>query len=162
MRNFSRERAPLGSSIVMLFLAALFLATAASGCAGEAAFHRGLMLSRSGDPEAAVRSFEAAIQADPTNVEYRVRLIQAREEAAYLQQRRGEECLERGDVDCAILSFQSALDLNPSYEMAERRLRDARKQRQLMEKRPAPEPTRPPDDSNSILGIPPDIQSGPL
>lgn len=109
----------------------------AAGCGGRAAFDRGEALAKAGDLDAAVRSYQSAADANPTNVEYRVRLLQAKEEAAYQREKEGEECLRRGDLDCAIQAFQRAVELDLSYEMAQERLHEARGLKRLREQESA-------------------------
>lgn len=106
-------------------IVAMACVAAFCGCANNAAFRRGEGLLRAGDPDSAVRSFESALEADPNNVEYRVRLLQAREAAVYRHEKEGEECLLRDDLDGAIHAFQQAVDLEPLYDAARRHLDEA-------------------------------------
>ncbi len=120
-----------------------------AGCAGSASFRKGEKLMILGELDAAVRAYGDAVAADPTEIEYKVRYIQAREAAAFQHEKEGERSMERGDVEGAIRSFQQALDLDPSYKQAERRLMDAREQRRSSQESGAASP-RASDDGGDV------------
>ncbi len=92
-----------GLALVLVFSA---------GCAGLA-FRKAEREAHSGNWEAAIPKYREAYRADPGNVEYKSRLLQAEEIAGNFFLDRGESLLRDRKIDEAIAELQKGLVLSP-------------------------------------------------
>ncbi len=75
------------------------------------------------DYDAAVDYYSKALEADPRNANFRIKLNQARFEAGQLHIRRGLKLREKGDLQGAISEFQRSTVLDPSSVVADQELK---------------------------------------
>lgn len=116
----SRRTARCGWSCVLA--ASLALASLSCG-GGRKAFKAGVRSEVRQDYDTALRRYESALEADPTNPEYKLRLARVRFEAAQFHVRRGQKLRESGDLGAAAAEFQRALAIDPSSHIAAQELR---------------------------------------
>jgi general secretion pathway protein D len=74
------------------------------------------------DYDAALTHYEAALHADPTNIEYKLKVDKLHFEAANSHFSHGEKLRDKGDYTGAIAEFQKAAVLDPSNELAPQEL----------------------------------------
>lgn len=101
----------------MLLLFVLIFALA--GCATMADIRDGDMLAAQGRWDEALDSYSDALEKDPVNLEYRMKVERAKLEAASTHLKKGEELLAGKDYDRAILEAQVAIALNPALKRAQ-------------------------------------------
>lgn len=107
-----------------LLLAVVFLL---AGCAakGSTQFEKGVRAERVDDYDSALVHFERALRSDPANVEYKLRTLRARFEAALLHVDRGEKALADGEPNRALAEFRRAQTIDPSNSAADQGVRRA-------------------------------------
>ena len=113
--------------LVSLLLLTIYclLFTVLTGCAGRWAYERGDDFANEGKWDEAVISFTEALQKEPDNLEYNIRLIMAKERASEYHYQKGTEAAMRDKLDDAIREFQIAATLNPSNSAADSELKKA-------------------------------------
>ena len=95
----------------------------AAGCPkGHGAYDLGEKAENLQDYDAALNYYQKAVQAEPHNASYRIKLHQARFEAGQFHVKRGLELRKRGDLQGAAGEFQRALAADPSSSIAEQEL----------------------------------------
>jgi general secretion pathway protein D len=123
-------------------LITLVLLTAlVSGCAAGRAYRKGRDAARSGDWDAAVQYYTAALQANPDNAEYKIELERATQNAAREHITRGRDFEAKDQLDAALIEYRRAAELDPANRLAssragelERTIRD-----RIERSRPKPE-----------------------
>ena len=95
---------------------------AAAGCATQQTAREGQTAFEHGDWDAAVYHYLEALTEDPTNVEYRMQLIRARQRAAQEHFRRGTTLKEIGQLRAAREELVMATQLDPTHQIAEQEL----------------------------------------
>jgi general secretion pathway protein D len=104
----------------------LVLVLLTAGCAGHRAFVSGEDLAVEGKYDQAVAQFFQAVQQDPGNAEYRMKLTYAREKASWDHMNKGRSQLEKQNLEAAVAEFQAAAEFNPTLEAARQALNQAR------------------------------------
>jgi general secretion pathway protein D len=102
------------------FLILMLLLT--SGCAARTAFKKGTKAEISRDYDTAMEQYRQALEADPGNIEYRLKYEQTRFTAAYMHFQAGRRAREAGDLVKARAEFQRATEIDPSHDFAEQEL----------------------------------------
>jgi len=98
----------------ILLLAAFTL----SGCSGYFAYKEGLDLDSAGRYDESVSSYLEAVKSNPDNMEYRMRLHKAREQAAYDAIDAAKQLADEGRLREAIAAYNRAISFDPSIEIA--------------------------------------------
>ncbi len=110
---------PLASCIFFsCLLLSVFL-----GCAAKMAYNRGDDFAGEGKWDEAVIAFTEALQREPENLEYNIRLIMAKERASESHYQKGTKALAQDNLDEAIREFQLASSLNPANSAADSELK---------------------------------------
>ncbi|MBI5599575.1 MAG: secretin and TonB N-terminal domain-containing protein [Deltaproteobacteria bacterium] len=112
--------------IPALFLACLFFA---AGCTTAARTVReGDKFAAAGSWDEAVLNYTEAFKKDPRNLEYRMKYLTAKVEAARIHFARGADYLSRANHEAALLEFKAAFLLDPTFRKAEEALKKAQNQ----------------------------------
>ena len=103
----------------------LVIAVFAAGCPkkGGQNYHAGEKALEVKDYDAAVDFYLKALQAEPNNSNYRIKLNQARFEAGQMHIHQGLKLREKGDLQGAVSEFQRASVLDPSSIVADQELK---------------------------------------
>ena len=106
-----------------LFLC-LAIGLLAAGCPkGKAEYDQGRKAELVDDYDAAVTYYQKALKSDPYNANFKIRLNQARFEAASFHVKKGVELRTKGDLQGAVSEFQRAEVADPSSPIADQELR---------------------------------------
>src|SRR5215467_1650268 len=107
--------------IVILCVGAVLMA---SGCPrGGQQFKAGQKAENIQDLDSALQFYQKALDADPQNAAYRIKLNQIRFEAGELHIKKGLALREKGDLQGAAAEFQRASTIDPSSPIAVQELR---------------------------------------
>ena len=94
-----------------------------TGCASHrAAYDRGLEAELSRDYDLALTHYQEALAEKPGDIEYRLKVEQARFAAAFEHYERGRRAMEAGEPALARVEFTRALQLDRTHSMAETEL----------------------------------------
>jgi general secretion pathway protein D len=74
------------------------------------------------DYETAMTEYQAALNTEPGNHEYRLRFEQARFNAAFARFENGRRAVDRGDLETARQEFMRALEIDPTHTLAQQQL----------------------------------------
>jgi len=144
------------SYLSLLAFAAVFLI----GCPkGNQDYNAGRKAEAVQDYDTALVHYERALQADPTNAEYKLRALHTRFEDGQFHVEQGQKALKKGDLQLALAEFQKAQAIDPSNAAAEQRVRHTMDL--LTAKTAAASPAalnpNPPDDGD-LLPAPPELK----
>jgi general secretion pathway protein D len=136
-------------------IAALFL----GGCPrGNSDYEAGRKAASVQDYDTALADYNRALEAEPTNPEYKLRVTQARFDASQAHMQRGAEATKNGDLQLALAEFQKAQMLDPSNSAADQ---EVKRTMDTIAARVAaattPVNTTPPEDEQ-ILSRPPELK----
>ncbi len=90
----------------------------ATGCASGNAFRHGQEATRISDWDAAVTYFTKAVQADPDNVEYKIHLQRAQEEASRAHIEKAQDLEKKDQLDGALAEYKRALNFDATNRTA--------------------------------------------
>ena len=124
----SNFRNGLGRMALTLVLGGLLL-----GCAAEITLERGEALSAAGRWEDAVQFYLDAASRDPKNVEVRLGLARAMQEASNALVRQGQELQKAGRLEEAGVAYRRALGYNTENQAAQEGLERISRLRQVMD-----------------------------
>ncbi len=94
-----------------------------TGCsAHRGAYDRGLEAELSRDYDLALTNYEEALAEKPGDIEYRLKVEQARFAAAFEHFERGRRAMEAGEPALARVEFTTALRLDPTHSLAQTEL----------------------------------------
>ncbi|OGB98485.1 MAG: hypothetical protein A3G35_05970 [candidate division NC10 bacterium RIFCSPLOWO2_12_FULL_66_18] len=124
----SNFRNGLGRMALTLVLGGLLL-----GCAAEITLERGEALSAAGRWEDAVQFYLDAASRDPKNVEARLGLARAMQEASNALVRQGQELQKAGRLEEAGVAYRRALGYNTENQAAQEGLERISRLRQVMD-----------------------------
>ena len=97
----------------------LMVGLGTAGCAaGRGAYRQGIEAEVSQNYEEALTHYEEALSEDPGEIEYRLKVQQARFAAAFQHFENGRRSLEAGELEIARAEFGRALDLDPTHDFA--------------------------------------------
>ncbi len=103
-----------------------------TGCApGQKAFDKGQTAYSEQKYDQALSYFQQAVQKEPDRQEYRMMLLNARQQAALMHLRLGEKAVKENDLKTAERAFLLARSLAPEIPAAQHRLQALQKQRIL-------------------------------
>ncbi len=108
------------------------LLAAAVGCATQQADHDSKQAVKQENWDAAVYNYLELVAKHPDNVEYRIGLRRARQNAAHVHFQRGMALREIGRVVEAYNEMEMAVQLDPTHQFAEQVLEDLRKQVEIL------------------------------
>jgi len=130
----------------------------AAGCPkGGGDYSQGVKAENLQDYDAALSYYQKAVKSDPQNATYKIRLHQARFDAAEFHIKRGIEMRKRGELDGAAIEFQKAFAADPSSSIAEQELK--RTAEMIAERNHTSEPEAPTDHNQQPLAaMPPEIK----
>jgi general secretion pathway protein D len=132
----------------------------AAGCPkGQPVFNQGKKAEELQDYDAAYTYYQKALKADPNNVNYKIRLNQARFEASEFHITQGLAFRKKGDLQAAAGEFQRAETIDPSSPVAEQELQ-ATIQLIAEKNRQADAAAQPATDANKpeMASMPPEIR----
>jgi general secretion pathway protein D len=96
----------------------------AAGCPkGQSDYDAGRKAETLQDYDSAVQYYQKALNADPHNANYRIKLNQLRFEASEFHVKQGTKLREKGDLQGAAAEFQRASTIDPSSPIAVQELR---------------------------------------
>jgi general secretion pathway protein D len=148
---------PASLAAIILLAGALFFTAA---CAKTGRYYKlGQKAQELQDYDSALVYYKKALQEDPTNALYRIKVDQMRFQAAQANVEKGEGLMARGDlldVEKALGFFQRALDINPASAIADQMRRKAIERIAELKKAARP-PQRHPTESylESLRSMPP-------
>ena len=131
----------------------------AAGCPrGGSEFNQGKKAEAIQDYDTALIHYQQALQADPTNTEYKMKAMRLRFEAGQHHVEIGQKLRQTGDLQMALAEFQKALMLDPASAIAKQETQnalDAIGDRQAASQaRPAPAP---PEPTSRVMAGPPQL-----
>ena len=101
--------------VTHLIIFSLLTGVALSGCSsGRRAFSKGESLESDGRYEEAMYSYAEAFRNNPDEGEYRLRFFKAREKAADLRYKQGQELFEKGNYAAALDEFRAGQGVDPT------------------------------------------------
>jgi len=104
-----------------------------TGCSGYLAYQDGRDLESEGRYGEATARYFKAVQDNPDNLEYRLKLQETRENAAYEAMQNAASLLEKGQLQAAIEAYNMAYSFDPSQEVALQRKVEIQQQLRLLE-----------------------------
>jgi general secretion pathway protein D len=133
----------------------------AAGCPkkGTSQFNSGVKAETLQDYDTALAYYQKAVQAEPFNATYKIKLHQTRFEAGEMHVKRGQEFLKKGELQAAAGEFQRAQAIDPGSGIAEQELRKTIEM--MAEKnRESDAAAEPPADPNQpvLAAMPPEIK----
>jgi len=140
--------------VLLLVATGLF----AAGCPkGSTDYNKGRKAETLQDYDAALNFYEKALKSDPNNAAYKIRVGQARFEAASHHVKEGLRLKETGDLQGAAAQFQRAQAIDPSSSIAADELKKTLALLAEQNKAAGTPPTEE-DDSSKFLAMPPQIK----
>jgi general secretion pathway protein D len=149
---------------VMLIAAVLF----AAGCPrGGSEFNEGKKAEAVQDYDTALIHYQQALQADPTNAEYKLKAMRLRFEAGQHHVEIGQKLRSSGDLQMALAEFQKAGMIDPASAIAKQETQDtidAIAARQAANQAAAPLPAAqaaqaaPEEPSSHVMAGPPQLK----
>lgn len=131
-----------------------------TGCPkGNQEYNAGRKAEAVQDYDTALVHYERALQADPTNAEYKLRALHTRFEDGQFHVEQGQKALKKGDLQLALAEFQKAQAIDPSNAAADQQVRHTMElltAKAAADSRARPNPN-PPDDAD-LLPAPPELK----
>jgi general secretion pathway protein D len=139
-----------------LTLAAVFLI----GCPKEASqdYNAGRKAEAVQDYDTALVDYQRALRAQPTNAEYKLRVVQMRLQAGQYHTELGQKALNKGDLQLALSEFQKAEGIDPSNQAA---VQGAKRTVEALAARAAaqaPKPNLGTSETEGLLPTPPELK----
>ena len=140
-----------------LFALALIIA----GChKSNSEFDAGRKAEAIQDYDTALLHYETAARANPTDAEYKLRVVHARYAAANFHMEQGQKALQKGDLQLAMSEFEKAYGIDPSNVAAEQQMK---KTADLLAVANGTQAPAKPDDFNAdekeLMAGPPQLQA---
>jgi general secretion pathway protein D len=129
------------------------------GCPkGDPSFHAGVQAEQIQDYDTALVQYQRALRADPTNLEYKVKVTHLKFVDAQYHVDSGNKALALGNLPMALAEFQKAQSIDPSNATSAQQIQ--RINQMLAENAPAeaPKPTAPPAEEAEVLAGPPQLK----
>jgi general secretion pathway protein D len=144
------------------FVSALtFAAVVLIGCPKNAAnqdYNAGRKAEAVQDYDTALVDYERALRDQPTNAEYKLRVVQMRLQASQYHVELGERAFKKGDLQLALSEFQKAQGIDPSNQAAGQ---GVRRTMEVLAARAAAAPKPPnlnPGETEALLPAPPELK----
>ncbi len=143
-------------------LAALLLACGVlclSGCPrGSGDYKAGKRAEDLKDWDTALIYYQKALQADPKNVEYKLKVARIRFEAGQAHVELGLKAREKGQLQLALAEFQKGLSIDPSSPIAEQEIRRTTEAIAAQEAAAGTAPPAPQRDELKLMESPPELR----
>ena len=145
----------------LAFVSALtFAAVFLVGCPqGNQDYNAGRKSEAVQDYDTALVDYQRALRAEPTNAEYKLRVVQMRLQAGQFHVEQGERDFKKGDLQLALGEFQKAEGIDPSNEAAQQ---GAKRTLQALAANAAAAASRAPNpnmgESEGLLQAPPELK----
>ncbi len=111
------------TGLFLLACAVLALATLTACSQGNQEYNEGKKAEAIKDYDTAVVHYQRALKANPTSVEYQLKLDRMRFEAAQYHVEQGEKLSQQGNLQLALAEFQKAMLIDPSSPVAQQETR---------------------------------------
>jgi general secretion pathway protein D len=85
---------------------------------GNQEYNAGKKAEAAQDYDTALVNYERALRAEPTNIEYKLRVARLRFQAGQFHVKQGQKAREKGDLTLALAEFQKAAAIDPSSSIA--------------------------------------------
>lgn len=144
-----------------LLCAAFVLAALTSCSQGNQEFNQGKKAEAVQDYDTAVVHYQRALKADPTNVDFKLKLDRTRFEASQAHVELGEKLVQKGELQLALAEFQKATLIDPSSPVAQQELQrttDAIAAKQAASTPPAAPPAPSPSQQPEVMAGPPELK----
>jgi general secretion pathway protein D len=102
-------------SLSLVSIAMLFLTACPKG---NQEYGDGKKAEAAQDYDTALVHYERALRAEPTNIEYKLRVARLRFQAGQFHVKQGQKAREKGDLTLALAEFQKAAAIDPSSSIA--------------------------------------------
>lgn len=102
--------------VSLVIIAMLFLAACPKG---NQEYGDGKKAEAAQDYDTALVHYERALRAEPTNIEYKLRVARLRFQAGQFHVKQGQKAREKGDLTLALAEFQKAAAIDPSSSIAQ-------------------------------------------
>src|SRR5271168_1078963 len=129
------------------------------GCPkGDPSFHAGVQAEQIQDYDTALVQYQRALRADPTNLEYKVKVTHLKFVDAQYHVDSGNKALALGNLPMALAEFQKAQSIDPSNATSAQQIQ--RINQTLAENAPAKaaKPAAPPAEDAEVLAGPPQLK----
>ncbi len=137
-----RIRRSARGKLVVRLAAFICVALVLSGCPkGKDAFSAGRIAENRMDFDSALEYYKQALQTQPSNVEYKVKVADISFEAAQAHISNGQKLREKGDMDGALFEFEKAQSIDPASPIAAQQIQKTSDM--IAAARPAPAPSLP-------------------
>ncbi len=143
----------------LLLLACVALALTACSH-GNQEYNEGKKAEDIQDYDTAVVHYQRALKADPTSVEYKLKLDRMRFEASQSHVEHGQKLVQQGELQLALAEFQKAMLIDPSSPVAQQETQktlDAIAAKQAAAT-PPPAPAAPPSEAPQVMIGPPALK----
>ena len=142
-------------SVIALACVVLLL----SGCPkGSVDYNAAKKAEELKDWDTALIHYQKALQADPRNVEYKLKASRIRFEAGQFHVEQGLKLRQKGQLQLALAEFQKALVIDSSSPIAEQQIRLTLEAIAAQEAASSPAPTPPSREVPKLLANPPELQ----
>ena len=142
------------------FLLCASLGLAAAGCPkGNSDYDKGKKAQDLKDLDSAVQYFQKAVDADPHNADFRIKLNQARFDASEYHVKQGLAMREGGNLQGAAAEFQRAATIDPSSPVATQELKKTLDlMSQKAQEQDAQADAAQDSDENQLASAPPELK----
>ena len=144
-----------------LFCAAFVLAALTSCSQGNQEFNEGKKAEAVQDYDTAVVHYQRALKAEPTNIDYKLKLDRTRFEASQAHVELGEKLVQKGELQLALAEFQKAGLIDPSSPVAQQETQktmDAIAAKQAASASQAAPPPPSPSQQPEVMAGPPELK----
>ncbi|HUJ83783.1 MAG TPA: cohesin domain-containing protein [Candidatus Acidoferrales bacterium] len=140
-----------------------FLLWSALGCAsvlltgcpkGDPNYHAGRNAEDIQDYDTALVEYQRALRADPSNLEYKVKVAHLKFIDAQFHVDQGKKALDRGDLQTALAEYQKAQTIDPSNATAQQQVQHTMELLAAKSASEAPKPPTPPEETEVLAGPP--------
>jgi len=130
-----------------------------SGCPkGGGDYKAGKKAEELKDWDTALIHYQKALQADPKNVEYKLKTARIRFEAGQFHVEQGLKYREKGQLQLALAEYQKALAIDPSSPIAEQEIRRTLEAIATQEAAAGAQVPTPPSEQLKLMESPPELQ----
>jgi general secretion pathway protein D len=111
------------SKTTTLLAVLIILAICVAGCGGAGqAYKRGMRAEISKNYDEAVTEYKAALDRNPSNIEYQLKYEQARYNSAFMHFEAGRRALDKEDYQTAKAEFTRTVEIDPTHVLARQQL----------------------------------------
>ena len=125
------------------------------GCPkGDPNFHQGQQAEQIQDYDTALVQYQRALRADPTNLEYKVKVTHLKFVDAQYHVDQGKKALDRGDLSTALAEYQKAQAIDPSNATSAQEVQRVMQMLAAKSQADAPVPATAPEETEVLAGPP--------